>query len=47
MQYQIHSDSALGVFVTAERLMKDFSEAEGKKSNTPWSRPSRLFLLFL
>ncbi|KJA27175.1 hypothetical protein HYPSUDRAFT_75106, partial [Hypholoma sublateritium FD-334 SS-4] len=31
-----------GVFVTAERLMKDFSEAEGKKSNTPWSRPSRI-----
>jgi len=30
-----------GVFGTAEQLMKDFVEHEGKKLSLPWSRPPR------
>jgi len=31
----------LGVFGTAEQLLKEFTENEASKSKLPWSRPSQ------
>lgn len=31
----------IGVFATADQLLKDYGEAEKKRGNVPWCRPSR------
>lgn len=33
--------SLIGVFGTAEQLMKEFAENEAKKKTLPWARPPR------
>jgi hypothetical protein len=36
--------SLAGVFATAERLQKDYADAELKKQKLPWTKPPRYLL---